>query len=487
MDEQEKTEIQTAQPVGADAPHKVAWYKNKKWLLIGAIVALLVAAGVAYLLTRGDPVRNTATDTPKSQEKKAAPEAKSGPVFCVKVGLYSLQCEELGTGQVRKYNLPETLGEISSFSSSPDGSRYFISAWQDSDTGAFKEVVSVFDSKLKRIATLPEPSGDFTSYRVEWLDNNNLVYLTSGYDLNNKSTIKVFDIKAGKESVLVELQGDIERIMPEGNPRYIYGIQAQNNNNSVARKLVVIDVQEKRIVDVKNGALPTSKDAIAYDRTTSKFYLNVLRQAEQKFNIDMYEVNSVATQPTLSPTGQVKDVYAQGSYAYTVVSTPKGIFATEDMLEWKAPLRLYADDGTSTDLSLAVGYYGSSIALSLPSFPEFDRAKTDTVVSADLFKPAKGTPEKITAFVEGLVKKAEGCDAGEYASYIVRTHDQDKQFSLSKAGCGNSMGTFYYKASGDSYVQFASSGSHGFDCAERDTMGISAVVLPDCRQPGEGI
>lgn len=459
---------------------------RKKLLLAGLGTILIAALFLCVYLLKKDGSAPTAGRSGKANQSTVK-DAKSGPVFCVSVGLRALQCEELDTGTVKKFELPKALGDITEMTASPDGSKYFVSSWQGPKSN-LREDMSVYDSKLKRIATLPAVATG-SSYRVEWLDGNTLVYLTTGFSLDDKSVIKSYEVGSAKETVLVELNADIERIMPSNDRQYLYAIRARTDSmrNVVTRSLVAIDLQKKTIVDIENGALGTSQDAIAYDRITNTFYLNVLRQAEQKFNTEMYKVHDLKAKPRFSKMGQINDVYVQGHIAYAVISTKKGVFATEDTLQWKTPLKLYAVNGETTELKLAVAQSGSSILLSLPAFPAFAQAKTSQLVTDDLFQPTNDIPKKIVAYVSRLAQERPGCREGEYASFIVQSYDQDKQFSLTKAGCGSSIGTYYYRAAGEGYEQFAASGSHGFDCEQRDKLGISATVLPSCRQPGEGI
>ena len=470
-------------PEISNVPSQSKPIDKKRILAAICLVLIILGAGFLYSLNK-KPTDNL--NSGLANEPVPA-ESTIGSVFCVKVGFESIQCEQLDTKEVRKYTLPESIRYHSGLLASPDGSKYIVTLFNDDDT---KDIL-VYNANLEQLASLPSKTiseHNLSEHDLYWLDQDTLTYLTTDNYLDGNTVLNSFDITSGEEKVLIELEADIDRVMPSGDENYIYGIQSDVDEaqNAVVRKLVMIDVASKKIVDVENNLEWHDEDSILYSQITGRFYVNKLLQEVQKNNLEIYSVDKLSPAPTLVKVAQLNDAKAQGTVAYTTVASKKGIFANEGLSGMKYPLRFITESGEVTELSLAVGNWGGYIFLSLQDFPAFDQAETSAVVTSDLFKPSDDVPEKIVAYIERLITDHVNCEKGEYASYQVQNFDKDKQFSLAQAGCGVGGGTKYFKADGNTYIEFASSWE-GLSCEDRDEKGISKVVAPYCRMPGDGL
>lgn len=461
--------------------------KGKKKLLIAILVILLLAiiGGLVYwFVLREEPK----AEEPKSENviSTAAP----GTVFCKKLGLESLHCENLDTKELRKYKLPTSLGDISTLSASPDGSKYFISTWKEDEKGTQTETAGVYNAKLELISELPykvDESGStgIPIYNIVWIDNNRLAYEKSAGTTENKtSTIQSFDASTKKESELVKVDADIEHIFAVPGKEYLYGVQAKVDTaqNSVVRNLAKIDIKAKSVKPVQ--ADNVGFEDISYDSSKTLFYKNNILD-DQKTEVKVYKVENPDTEPKLVETQTIKDGYAAGSYAYEAVNTIKGVYITTGMLTENGPVKFYDASGTITNSSIGVGYSGSSILLSLADFPNFPKADKNEPVVSDFFVPTADTPKKITAFLEKRVTENPKCNKGTFATFELMNNDGDKQFSVLESSC-DITGMAVYIADGDSYKSVLTT-QEGVSCETRDKLGITAKTVPECRKPGEGL
>jgi hypothetical protein len=461
---------------------------RKKYLFIGIGLFLFAAALIAFQINKNRTEKGTSAEPASAMSKVDQTPKPKNPVFCVGLGVRSVQCEDLETGEHRKYDLPESFGYISRMVPNKDGSKFFANVYLEQDgTSKTTEAFKVYDLKLHETARLPVSTNDSGSsdlQDVSWLDNDSIVYSKRK---DGKKQIYVFDIASQKETLLLETDDTVERLMPSGDKTYIYAIQGLVNKttNSVERKLIVINTNTKSLTDIGNGVVGIDGQDLAFDTTSSLFYANILLQKEQKFNIRTFKVDDVATQPKLSFVSQIDNARYVASYAYQMTVTSKGILAQpETDFAARAPIRFYTATGQYKTLTLGVGarneYY-----LPLQEFPDFKKSSSSEPVTRDFFQPPAGTPQAITTFVDKMVDEKAGCKPGEYKTFELYKNDGDKQFSLNKQGC-EEYGLVIYRQENGSYKEVTSI-KEGMDCERRDSLGISAAVYPDCRKPGEGL
>src|SRR5690606_22495127 len=119
-------------------------------------------------------------------------------VACVVTGEADLECEELTSGDTKKFILPESYRNTSSITSSPDGSRLLI----ETGEGAF--VVTNTDFKeVKTVLTAEQTKDRFIN--VMWADSANTLLINEiareegdADFLPEPLVIKLFDITTGE-------------------------------------------------------------------------------------------------------------------------------------------------------------------------------------------------------------------------------------------------------------------------------------------------
>lgn len=483
------TSDNTSEGVTDQAPKSLKPSK-KILLLVCAIAVIAICLIVGWKLQTNQTPKKT--DIPNlAAEKSINSIGKLGSVFCTKVGLDSLQCENLDTKELKKYTLPTSIGNIGYMLPSPDSQKFYISGWSQTSTGGTEPMLAVLNNKLELIATLPvkkdkDGQSDIYDYSVKWLDNNTLIYIKENGDSSTRNTaIFSFDITVKTEKSIALLDVNLERIFPVPGKNYIYGLEAYDvpSENATKRKYIELDLSTKKILDIDQSGV--TDDDLSYNPITSQFYANILNQAAQTFDIKVYKVSDPTSAPKFIETQHITNNYAAGTVAYETVVSDKGLFVSHDILEMSAPLRFIDDKNVVTDTNLAVGYTGGRILLSLPNFPDFPKAENNDIVVSDFFRPKEGTPTKIVSFLNRKVMNDPNCKKGEYSTFDNVTYDSDKQFSVLVSSCKTSALVFYV-ANGDSYKQIAAT-QEGMSCEQRNKLGISAKVFPDCRLPGEGL
>ncbi|MEI7632070.1 MAG: hypothetical protein WCJ60_01985 [bacterium] len=474
-----------------DTPQATEKSKLPKKVLLLIFLVAVVAIGVFVawkLQSKNSPIKTKVTSSILESRGTAD---NPGSVFCTKVGLYSLQCENLDTKELKKYTLPTSVGTISYIVPSPDSQKYYVSAWTQTATGATESTLAVLNEKLELLATLPvkkdkDGQSDIYDYNVKWLNNKSLVYIKKKSDLSTKSTALVtYDVATKTEKPLATLDVNLERIMPVPDKNYLFGLQSFDvpAENSTKRKYVEVDLSTNKIKDIDQNGV--TADDLSYNPSTTQFYHNILNQAAQTFDVKVYSVSNPTNSPKFTEIQHITNKYAGGTTAYEVLVTNKGLYVTNDMLQMSAPLKFIDSKGVVTDTQLAVGYNGSGILLSLPKFPDFPKAEKNDIVVNDFFQPKEGTPVKIVSFLAGKVMNDPECKKGEYTTFDNVTYDGDKQFSVGVSSCKTSALVFYV-ADGASYKQIAAT-QEGMSCEQRDKLGISAKVFSGCRLPGEGL
>ncbi len=453
---------------------------QKKLLLVVLAIALIVGGITAFYFSR----KSTDNSAEGNNSNSSSSKQEKGSVFCAKVGLDSIQCENLNTKVTKKYTLPESLGDITIMAPNPSGNRFYIASWVEDSSKETSELMAVYDNKLDLVTKLPYKTKkdgdlDISSIEVKWLDDKTLIY--EKYDSNStkpKTTVYSLNIETQKESKLLELDIDLENIIPLYSKNYLYGLEAYEvkAEGATKRRLIAIDLDTKEVKKVDGGGV---EEEFSFNSETALIYINTLKSDEQKFDINVYEVANLDSNPQLKKVQQIKNKYAGTAIAYSTFVTAKGLYLTDAMLENEAPYTFYDKNGKATKSSLAVGTIYSDLFLSLSSFPNFPKAKSNEITTRDFFRPASGTPKKIVSFLDNRVRGEPGCDEGEYMTFEIDKYDGDKQFSVGEAGCSSVGGLVFYKAANNSYKKLAAI-QEGMSCAERDKLGISAKIYPDC-------
>lgn len=458
--------------------------KRKKVLLLCVALVLIAGGAVAARLL-------TANSNPSSQASTSTDVAttQAGRVFCVSLGLKSLQCEDLQTTELRKYVMPKAVA--TTLYQNKTGSKFLLddSGYRENDK-SFHETWKVYDAKLQFVVALPDSKtsdGMSTLANVQWLNDDTLIYQKQSTSTGTptSTSIYAFDTTAKTERLLVKANANIEYFISTGNDGYLYAVVATDDasTNSVSRKLAVLNVKDGTIKDIANAAAEPSN--YAYDAITGQFYQDVLRQAEQKFDIHVYAVDNLTSAPQLRQLAVLPNVHTLGTQGYQTVTTIKGVATAGDGTSLTYPIKFYDNSGKATTAQLASGSMGASTVLALPSFPSFPAAASAKAVVSDFFAPAKDTPKRITTFLSDQVANNPDCHQGEYLSLVVDKYDQDDQFSVQEAGCGHDYLAFY-KWTGTTYKRVTAT-QEGLSCTARDSMGISAVVFPNCRKHGEDL
>jgi hypothetical protein len=461
----------------------VAKDTSRKKKIFGAGILALLLAGLGLFVVKYYLDSKQPSETTTFLHSQTA---LNGSVFCVDLGISSLQCEDLDTKETRKYIVPESLGQITRTVSNPSGDKFYISAWiKDSDF----EQHAVYGNDLKLLHKLPakydddNTTGDLID--IGWLDNNTIMYVRTVGTKEPRSRIYSFDASNGKETELMAVNSTIERYIPSGNKRYIFGIRGQEDKeqNAIVRDLVLIDLEKKEVKAVENNVLDVDLDEPGYNQQSSQFYANILDSEQQKSDIKVFKVESLDANPKLVEVQQIKNANYYVPYFGQVTVTKKGILAQPDLeLGLRAPIRFYTSTGAFSEEQLAVGSRGS-MTLSLPSFPNFPAAATNDVVVSDFFQPPKGAPQKIIDFLSKNVTGNPSCKKGEYSIYELDKYDGESQFSVLESSC-EFDGLTVYKLEKATY-KVALRTQEGIGCDERDKAGISEKVIPSCLKPGE--
>ena len=482
-DGQSSSSQQTPENFPSQPPKK----KRTTLRVVAFLLVLIAIASGAFIVLQRHKTTDNNIDSPTP--RTAASSNIYGSVFCSKLGLSSLQCENLDTKEVWKYTLPESLGEISYLSTNPDRTKYYIDAYSP-NSPTFEHTYNIYDQKFNLLGSLPfqaDPSGksSVNPAYIHWLDTDRLVY--SKYDSSSAPTgIKLYsyDVTKKQESELVSLNVNLEYYIPTPDHKHLYGLQSYSvpEENATKRKLVVINLETKEVKDVEGGQVDT--DTFSYNADTGLLYKNILHTEQQTNDIKIYRVDNLESSPKLTEIQTITNKYAAGVLAYETVVTNRGLFVTDTFLVKKAPYKFYADDGIVTEATLAAGYSGVDIMLTLPGFPDLTRASSDEPVVSEFFKAPAGTPEKIDKFLEKMAMDTTECGANNYTTLTLQQYDSDKQFGVIVSSCKQN-GLVIYNQDGDSYKQIYFT-QEGIDCSERDKLGISPKVL-ECRQPGEGL
>lgn len=466
--------------------------KKRKGLVFTIIVLILFAlvGGGAFYVLQKDKKSQPSSNSETKNVDSSAIASSTNTVFCAKLGINSLQCENLDTREVRKYTLPETVKDLNTIIPSPDRSHFMIETHpQDSSSGNITEVLGIYDQKFNLIAELPpqlnaDSSNMIAVFSMKWLNNNQLVYTRYVNTENTPSKLYSYDITTKKENEYLTPGVTLEQFMPVLNKNYLLGVQSfvVPEENATKRKLIVIDPTANVIKDVEGGQIDL--ESYSYNAETDVLYKNTLNGPDQTYDIKAYRIENPTTSPKLVEIRAINGYYASGVASYETIATSKGIFVTHGFVPRKAPIMFYGDEGAVTKTSLASGFSGADILLSLPDFPQLSRANNDQPVTNDFFSVSASTPDKITKFLEARVNDTSACGENNYPTFQLYRNDGDKQFSVMETSCDRN-GLAIYAQDGDSYKQLAII-QEGMSCEARDKAGISAKIV-DCNLPGEGL
>lgn len=412
-----------------------------------------------------------------------------GSVLCLSLGLRSLQCQNVETGELKKYNLPKELGDVWGFTPSPDEKHYLVQSHEYPDSTVYSNsFTGVYDATLNNPIELQLPNlkdlGDDERFisNLRWLSNETVIFtlqfIEGNENIGNSFVLCSFNIKTKTSQILYQSSEDIGSIETFGDERYVFA--KLNNYNETGLPIVetegilfdTTDWTYKKI----NGKFEPGQYGTTMSRQKPLLYETAF---EEKGNDKtyIYELLYANQSPSLKLAATI-----DRSVLQPVVSTSKGILLSLYDITKPNQVELVNEKGEITVLNLSNSIGDNVYIFSLYDFPNFPEAKYNTPETSDFFQPSNDIPEKIVEFLKKRVSDPEVCASGLFITIEVGAYDGENQFTAFENGCGQT-GLSYYRLK-DSEYELITNTLSGLSCSERDSLGVSKVLLPNCSESG---
>ena len=436
---------------------------TRKKLYWGALIALLAVAlvGTAGAIWYKSTHANLLTS--------------NNNYICTSGGLHAIQCENLDTKQLTKFEIPAKYGSLELLQMSPDGNKIFLSSYDSQYR--MQEFVIDRDMKLIKKVHVRQPGEGFSNYT--WLaDSSGLVYsyrtIEKSQQAYGPSQLYIYDLNSGNKRQLTHYKAGISypQVLQDG--RILASLEGEGIRTHYA--LVDIVTGKATKINMKELYKETSDTAnVYYSRATDKIYL-----ADSHNN-------------KLARVGELRK--SDGSYHIVVLKTfrdknigdfrlvtSKGVPTDSIDSHYNEPNTLY-DGKQTTSISLDMR---ESVVIALNRLPFDNAAASAKLTASDYLLERTTPPVRLQKFLVDHL--SDGCKAGQYRNVEVQAYEGDSQVMVYEGVCGDvgkNYASIYVYLDG-TYKNIASS-QEGFSCDLRDQYNLSAKVLSktDCRDPNE--
>jgi len=462
-------------------PPETAKKKKKILLILSTLLLLALIAGLIFTLTR-----NNTTSTSKQVPQPSIDYlTNSNGVICDSLGLNKIQCQNLATDELTKFDIPSNLKDVDKVFPSPDGKKYILTTFPITSTPT-PSTSYLVDDKFSVIKKLAE-WGATKDISYKWMaDSKQFIVSETLSTTKSAQTISLLNTENNSSKIVYKATQNKIVTLVGGDDKYVYASQINNDPSGPQAKpdnmlaISVSDGSAKKIdsQDIQwNGSeqIAGSGDSANYDPTTKYFYTygtNASHSEKQYLTVSKLEDNSGNLKITKL---QSSDIHVQRSENGPILTTRGTLIENGGQY----PRALVSGSNVKTELKLAVG--GQGFIFSLSSQPVLTKSTTNQPVIADFVRYPADAPVAIKNYLPGLVTK--NCKANNYATIQLMDWLGTSQFTTTEGGCNRDAMYFYIMKNGK-YAEVYST-QEGIDCVTRDKLGISSM-LTECTKSGEG-
>lgn len=416
-------------------------------------------------------------------------------VVCARVTPETLQCENIRTGDLKRFILPEVYRDALIIKPSPDGSRLLIET-----RGNGIVVTDSSFNEIKKIFTPAEIKNRYPTFN--WADGSKQLLIREvKREVNDADflpepiVVSLLDLESG-ENRRVYKTGEINNVesieVIGGNDQYVYVALAAQKNwvaqdvdpppkiiNAIRLTNGFVRQVDSHQIDLTNDYLKLTRfQNYNYDSSSGLFYISGQRANNEQipyFVVAQLEENEFGL--------VLRKVYESNlkiTESTTVLLTSRGVYVSGTDSKQTFPYTLVDENGNKTELKLVVGESNETVAdsviLSFSSMPNLPEAQTVQPKIEEYVKVPTDTPQSIRNFIESLAT----CGTNVYTMVELSKRVGEEQLEV-LGGCEN--GTSYYILKGGKYDHVLSA-PEGLSCEERDKAGLSPQ-LTSCYLPGE--
>lgn len=444
-----------------------------KRLLLKALMCVLIAVLVILVVNKNKP------DYFKNQDS----------VFCGLAGQNNLICENLNNHKLTKYYLPEKLRGAQEFIPSPDQKQYVIYGWQQPKRGDYDvdNFAYVVDAKFNIVKTIDVCNFDC---HYTWVGNDKIIfdrYEEEGNSFQTRSA-SLIDLANNNKTAIIDKSKKTSYEFVGANDQYLFinKLGPITDDLTTKHNLVAVDLDTKSQIKIDTTKLDelnkgTNIKRLTYKSEKNLFYANS-QDDDDKYDIDIATLTDQSGKFELTTVKTVHSDFAISQYPAFIL-TSKGALANsysyyknDDSADHPYIVVDTKDKVTKTQIySLRSVYFG------LKKQPELEAAKNNQPVIGDYIDAPANLSTKVKKFLESRV--TEGCKPGNYRQVELWINDNDQQLNTSEGGCGVDGSVYYIYKNGK--FRYVTATQEGLDCEGRDALGLSKVVAPSCRKPGE--
>jgi hypothetical protein len=433
------------------------------------VIGLVVVLG--YFLMR---------DSNREQISNTQYLTNNNSVVCDYITKDTLQCENVLTGELQRFVIPNPYREASNITPSFDGTKILVERWDEDPV--------ITDAGFKEIRKLTRVKNDSCCEGYVWAGKSEMVlYSRPVKGEKDMAGIYSINIKTGEQKLILKTEANKNVRIIGANETYLFVIwnslynwgakEAQASPDVInAIRLAdgyVREVNSHQVDFTSNNVQVTTNDStVSYDdsrdlfvfsglkATSSEYYLMFAKLVENQYGLVLDRVYS----SSLTDSGPASMLF-----------TSKGMYVPKTTAK-QFPYTLVSDDGSKTELKLAVG---GDMLTSLSAMPNLPKAKTVTPAIEEFITAPKDTPARVLSFLESLVN----CGTNEYSQVQLDNLVGVEQLAI-LGGCGNA-GAKYYILKNGKYEGVLET-VEGISCEERDKAGLSPKLV-GCLKPGENL
>lgn len=474
--------------------------KFKVWPnLIFTGLLLIIIGLLSYALTT--------IETPDNNKRQSY-LSNNNDVVCAQVTSATIQCENIQTGELKRFELPEKFrdydGYARGFVTSPDGTKLVIGQ---------QDGVHVVDSDFNEIIKVEEadPNQDFIRYdNYSWADNEWLVYggdvkqMDGEYDTGDRRNgIYALNILTGEKKLVLEADPSVGLI--GANKDYIFVMTEALYNWSAKeaqaspKELYVVRISDGYVRSIDSQQIDYTADGLqvfgpsmnAEYRSDNDVFIFAGMRGTHHFTSDFVIARLEENESGLFLKRVHEDTehYLGGIFnsVSSLVLTSKGMLFVSRGGALEYPYPLLSDNGNIARLKMIKSETSSTDLFSLKTMPKLPEASSVNPEVSELVTAKEDTPDKVLEFLESLVICSfDDPSMSEYKYYT--SVELENRIGVEQlmvfGGCDSPFANYYILENGK--YQYVKSSTHGLSCEDRDKAGISPKLVA-CLEPGEGI